>query len=108
MLKLGIRVREVERRLAKVRDICVTNREELFRELRRCYLNTVSVAKLPEDESDEEEEKADPKSYHYDEETGAQQEPLYIGEKLRVQINEYLTNETTLDESQRKRLQTIR
>lgn len=65
ILKHGIRVNECEKSLAKCKDICISNRDELNKELRRTFLGgsgipPESTYMIHDEDSEEEERKRPP------------------------------------------------
>ena len=120
--KLSSRVYELEKKFMKFKDVCINNRDELHRELRKNFLTSstsfvehIVSKKNPKiihykrrtyqnligDFTASEEAKSDSSSENSntpDANHEREQQPLYMGERLRVAINEYLNNEGGLDE----------
>lgn len=102
ILKHGLRACELDHRLQKCKDICINNREELFKELRSHFLAPLKGSLM---DSFSGEKRAE--ICFQDDDQQNQQNPLFVGEKLRVQISEY-TNTDGLDENQLDKLSEIR
>lgn len=92
ILKLGMRICELERRLNKCKDVCVNNRDELNSEIRKQFLNQPFLnstlddieyftSLTPGDKIRKVNDSEELKSIDVD--TSLEQEPLLMGERLR-------------------------
>lgn len=95
IMRHGQRVSELEGRLAKWRDICLTNRDDLCKLLRATFLAPLGAPLLDALESECRELPSDSDNL------------LFVGERLRIQLGDFLAAEA-LDESQTSKLQELR
>eukprot|EP00347_Sterkiella_histriomuscorum_P006516 403352469 len=86
ILNLGMKCREFQKRFNECKSVCLTRKEEIHLELMRwvdCEASDEDKLDAEDNENYSDEEISQDQSY-------AKREPLYIGERLRVHINEYL------------------
>ena len=95
IMRHGQRVTELEGRLAKWRDVCLTNRDDLCKVLRATFLAPLGSPLLEALESECKELPSDSDNL------------LFIGERLRIQLGDFLTAEA-LDEQQTAKLHELR
>jgi hypothetical protein len=97
ILKLGVQTNHVEKALAKYKDICISNRDELNKDLKKTFLDGGGIPPEAAYFLEVEERKLPPENENSLRNMlkdfggpGKENEPLYVGEKLRMQINNYL------------------
>jgi len=100
ILKLGVQTNHVEKALAKYKDICISNRDELNKDLKKTFLDGGGIPPEAAYFLDFEERKVPPEQEsslrNMLKDFGGpdkEKEPLYVGEKLRMQISNYLQSQ---------------
>lgn len=95
ILRHGQRVTELEKRLAKLRDVCLTNRDDLCKALRAKFLAPLGAPLLEALESECKEASTDSDNL------------LFVGERLRIQLGDFLAAEA-LDDKQTTNIHDLR
>ena len=79
ILKHGLRVCELDHTIQKCKDICINNREDLFKELRTHFLAPLKGSLMDSISGEKRIEIG-----FQDDDQHHQLNPLFVGEKLRV------------------------